>query len=323
MVLIVESGVWTAFEEDVLLQAKKRRSSIVVVVNKIDQQYPQGSFLAQIKERTEHVLLCSSVDAHKRNEYINIFKESLMRLCPEEFLSPKPILADIIPEKGLVVLIVPIDYEAPKGRIILPQVQCIRDALDHNSACVVVKESEYKFFLNNLKKKPDLVVCDSQVVDQMVADTPLDILCTTFSILFARYKGDLLEEVKGAAVLNTLKPGDKVLIAEACSHHAIEGDIGRVKIPRWLKEYVKGDLVIDSCAGRSYPDNLKEYKVVIHCGACMITRREMLWRIYQANQAGVSITNYGVCISLLQGVLERVLQPFGDILNVYQEMRKQ
>jgi [FeFe] hydrogenase H-cluster maturation GTPase HydF len=180
----------------------------------------------------------------------------------------------------------------------------------------VVKETEYRHILDNLKGSPDIVVCDSQVVARMVADTPDGVRCTTFSILFSRYKGDLIETVRGVAAIERLLPGDKVLIAEACSHHAIEDDIGRVKIPHWLREYVGGEVQIDVSTGRDYPDDLSKYKLVIHCGACMLTRREMLLRVHRARQEGVAITNYGVCISFLQGVLERVLSPFPAALYV-------
>ena len=212
----------------------------------------------------------------------------------------------------------PIDLEAPKGRLILPQVQTIRDALDNDAAVMVVKESEYARALSRLNRPPDVVICDSQVVKKMVAETPNDVACTTFSILFARSKGDLAENARSAAAIERLKPGDAVLIAEACSHHALEDDIGRVKIPRWLRQFVGGDLRIDVASGRDYPANLADYKAVIHCGGCMLTRREALYRMQLARQAGVPIVNYGVCISLLQGVLERVLSPFPAALQAYQ-----
>ncbi|MBP1722963.1 MAG: iron-only hydrogenase maturation protein HydF, partial [Deltaproteobacteria bacterium] len=172
--------------------------------------------------------------------------------------------------------------------------------------------------LTNLKAHPHLVICDSQVVLKMVADTPEGIPCTTFSILFARNKGDLVELARGAAVIDTLKPGDRVLIAEACSHHAIEDDIGRIKIPRWIRQYVGGDLRIDVFSGRDYPDHLKEYKLVIHCGGCMLTRREMLARIQKAKETKVPITNYGLSISFSQGVIRRVLSPFPAALDAFQ-----
>jgi [FeFe] hydrogenase H-cluster maturation GTPase HydF len=215
------------------------------------------------------------------------------------------------------VLVVPIDLQAPRGRLILPQVQTIRDCLDNDAAVVVVKEREYAAFLERLSTPPDIVVCDSQVVLKMVGDTPRDVPCTTFSILFSRNKGDLVEAARGAAVLGALGPGDKILIAEACSHHAIEDDIGRVKIPRWLRQYAGADIQVDVSAGRDYPDTLREYRLVIHCGGCMLTRREMLARIEQARMAGVPLTNYGVAISALQGVIERTLSPFPAARDAY------
>ena len=240
-----------------------------------------------------------------------------MKSVPKDFSDPLPLVGDLLPPGGIAVMIVPIDLSAPKGRLILPQVQTIRDILDNDAISVVVKEREYAHLMQNNIVKPDLVVCDSQVVMKMVADTPPDVKCTTFSILFARYKGDIVEEAKGAAAIDNLQPGDKVMIAEACSHHALEDDIGRVKIPRWLRQYVGIDLDIDVFSGRDYPDNLTDYKVILHCGSCMLTRTEKLSRIQAAKAAGVPITNYGIAISLVQGVLKRVLSPFPAALDAY------
>ena len=193
----------------------------------------------------------------------------------------------------------------------------LRDILDHGQSVVVVRETEYKQILEQLKEPPELVVCDSQVVDKMIQDTPPGVKCTTFSILLARIKGDLVELVKGIAAIQSLREGDKVLIAESCSHHAIEDDIGRVKIPKWLNKYAGFNVEWDVCSGRDYPDDLSIYKLVIHCGACMITRREMLTRIEKARQQRVFVTNYGVCISMLHGVIERVLEPFPNALKAF------
>jgi [FeFe] hydrogenase H-cluster maturation GTPase HydF len=200
--------------------------------------------------------------------------------------------------------------QAPKGRLILPQVQTIRDTLDNDATAVVVKERELADTLANLKNPPAIVVTDSQAILKVTADVPQHIPVTTFSILFARQKSDLAVMAAGAAAIEHLKPGDRVLIAEACSHHALEDDIGRVKIPRWLRQYVGGDLQIDTASGRDYPADLKDYKLVLHCGACMINRREMLTRLHRAQDAGVPVTNYGVAISFLQGVLKRSLALF-------------
>lgn len=229
------------------------------------------------------------------------------------------ITGDLVTEGDVVLLVMPQDSAAPKGRLILPQVQTIRDALDNGAAALVVKEREYPAMLARLKTPPDLAVCDSQVVDRMVADTPPEIPCTTFSILFSRLKGDMILMARGAAAIAALRPGDKVLIAEACSHHAVSDDIGRVKIPRWLRRYAGEGLQVDVSAGRDYPENLSEYKLVIHCGGCMLNRREVLSRIQAAARAGVPVTNYGMCISFVQGVLERVLTPFPEALAAFRE----
>ncbi|WP_155317992.1 GTPase [Desulfosarcina alkanivorans] len=206
--------------------------------------------------------------------------------------------------------------------LILPQVQTIRDALDYESAAVVVNERRYRQVLERLGRTPDLVVCDSQVVEQMVNETPAGIPCTTFSILFARLKGDLCAAARGAAAIEALGDGDRVLVAEACTHHPVEDDIGRVKIPRWLREATGCDLRIDTTSGRDYPDNLEDYRLIVHCGACMLTRREMLARIQRASAAGVPITNYGVCIAALHRVLRRVLEPFPEAWTAYENPTK-
>ncbi len=321
ILLVVEPDIWNEYEDDILTQAEKNRIPVIIAVNKVDLKIPDSAFIEKIKEKTKNFFLCSSKELKKRDDYVNDLKRCLMEICPDDFLNPPALIGDLLPSGGLAILIVPIDLEAPKGRIILPQVQTIRDALDNDAACLIVKEREYAHLLDNLKNPPDIVVCDSQVVLKMVADTPKNIKCTTFSILFARYKANLMAAVRSVLVIDKLKSGDKILIAEACSHHPVEDDIGRVKIPRWLRQYVGGDLNIDTCAGRDYPDNLKDYKLIIHCGGCMLTRREVLVRFRQGKEIGVPITNYGVCISFLQGVLERVLSPFPAALDVFKEKR--
>ncbi len=318
-ILIAEPNIWSKYEQNLIDEAQKRKTPVIIIVNKIDIQRPKGAFLKKLDKYTPYVILCSSIDIKNRDSYVNPLKEHIISVCPDDFINPPAIIGDLIPHKGIAVLIVPIDKEAPKGRIILPQVQTIRDALDNGQVSVVVKESEYPGILDKFTKKPDIVVCDSQVVDYMVKHTPGDIACTTFSILFSRNKGELNESVRSIRAINELKDKDKILIAEACSHHPIEDDIGRVKIPRWLKEYTQKDIIIDTTAGRDYPDNLSDYKLVIHCGGCMITRREMLMRIQKAKEVNVGISNYGVVISYLHGTLERVLSPFKDALWILQK----
>ena len=237
------------------------------------------------------------------------FKEALVKLLPEEFVNPPKIVGDLVPPKSTVILVIPVDKEAPKGRIILPQVQTLRDLLDSECLSYVVKESELKQALDNLKTPPALVVTDSQAFRQVSEIVPENVPLTSFSILFARLKGDLDEFVKGAQAIENLKDGDLVLILESCTHHAIEDDIGRVKIPNLLRKKTGKNLVIHNYAGHDFPD-LKDYKLVIHCGACMTNRREVLSRILIANQNGVPITNYGVAISYCLGILPRATKIF-------------
>jgi [FeFe] hydrogenase H-cluster maturation GTPase HydF len=323
VILVLEPNVWTAYEDHILDEARKHEVPFLLVVNKVDQQSPTQEYIEKIKEKSQRILFCSSIDFENRDRYVDVFKKYLIEVCPEEFLKPPPLIGDLLPPGGLALLIVPIDLQAPKGRLILPQVQTIRDALDNDASVMVVKEREYAHALHNLKTPPNVVVSDSQVVLKMVADTPESIKCTTFSILFCRNKGDLMELAKGASKIETLKPDDPVLIAEACSHHAIEDDIGRVKIPRWLRQYVGGDLRIDVFSGRDYPESLEEYKLIVHCGGCMLTRREMLSRIQKAKEARVPITNYGLCISFSQGVIKRVLSPFPAALDALKINRRE
>lgn len=318
VVLLVEPDIWSDFESEVCKKAKKNKTPLIVVINKIDQKKPRKVFIEKIKKETNFYLQAASRAKKNRNKYIVKFKKQLLKCCPDEFINPPPLMGDLMPDKGLAVLVIPIDFEAPKGRIILPQVQVIRDCLDHNQGALSVKENQYLDCLGKLNKSPDLVVCDSQVVSFVAKNTPASIKCTTFSIIFSRNKGDLLYQANSAAVIDKLKNGDKILIAEACSHHPIEGDIGRVKIPRWLRQYLGFDIGIDVFSGKDYPDNLSEYGLVIHCGGCMINRRQMLYRINLARKAGVPITNYGVLISYVQGVLKRVLSPFPLVSEIYE-----
>ena len=322
--LLLEPETWSAYEEEIFAHAAAKKIPVILVVNKIDRGGPSEEFLSLLREKTTRILPCSSTDASGRDRYVTQLKRLLLEVCPEEFLNPPPLIGDLLSSGtgvGLAVLVVPIDLQAPRGRLILPQVQTIRECLDNDAAVVVVKEREYAALLQRLTVRPDIVVCDSQVVLKMVGDTPPGVKCTTFSILFSRNKGDLVEAARGAAVLAGVRPGDKILVAEACSHHAIEDDIGRVKIPRWLRQFAGADLQVDVCAGRDYPENLAEYALVIHCGGCMLNRREMLSRIESAREAGVPVTNYGVAISVLQGVVERTLTPFPAALDAYRRER--
>lgn len=238
-------------------------------------------------------------------------RQAIIASAPADWEGP-PIVEGLLGPGELAVLVVPVDLEAPKGRLILPQVQTLRDILDHNAAAVVCKESELSSTLRRLGPSgPNLVVTDSQAFEFVAGVVPPEVPLTSFSILFARRKGDLRTLAEGALAADTLRPGDAVLVAEACTHHPIGDDIGRLKIPRWLQKHVGGPLHFTHSVGGDFPPNLAEYRLVVHCGACMINRKEMLYRLSVAQAAGVPVVNYGVLIAHLHGVLDRALRPFG------------
>jgi [FeFe] hydrogenase H-cluster maturation GTPase HydF len=317
--LIVTDCVWTNFEEDILSAMKERKIPTIVVFNKFDINQPQSQLLERLKNENIKTVLTVA------NKLIGMseLRQCLLDSAPPEFIESPNIAGDIVGPGQTAVLVVPIDKEAPKGRIILPQVQTIRDLLDSDCCCVVVKERELKAALDNLKTPPKLVVTDSQAFLKVAADTPPSILMTSFSILFARFKGDLVLQTQGAMQVENLKTGDKVLIAEACSHHPIGEDIGRIKIPRWLTQYVGGKLIFDTVQGNDFPQDLSEYKLVIHCGACMHNRRQMLNRLLQCRKQNVAVTNYGLVIAYSLGIFERALQPFPSALQAYHEIKSQ
>lgn len=311
-VMVCEGDSLGAEEKQIITLTSQRKIPLIKVYNKADKYNITA---------TDGIIM-SAADKNSRDKVLNELKAALIKACPEDFINSRPLLGDLTSEHSTVVMIIPIDYEAPKGRLIMPQVQAIRDCLDHNQNVLVVKENDYQAVLQNFKNPPALVVCDSQVVDKMVAETPAELKCTTYSILMARFKGDLQKMVAGAAMINKLQDGDKILIAESCTHHAVEDDIGRVKIPNWLKKKTGKNLQIDHVSGCDFAANLADYKLVIQCGGCAINRKEILSRIYKCEQAGVAITNYGVCISELKGVLQRVLKPFGDVYEAYLKAKK-
>lgn len=306
-VLVCTDTTLSPVEQQIIAELTERKIPFIKVYNQIN------NFSNVPTDGT----VVNATDFTARDRVLNELTAALIKICPEDYLQHTPLVGDLLPPDATAVMIVPIDYEAPKGRLIMPQVQAIRDCLDHNQNILVVKENNYAAALKNFKTPPALVICDSQVVDKMVAQTPPNIKCTTFSILMARFKGDLYKMTQGAAIINRLQNGDKVLIAESCTHHPMEDDIGRVKIPRWLQQKTGKTLDISHVCGCDFIPNLSEYKLVIQCGGCTINRREVLSRIQKCEAAGVAITNYGVCISELKGVLKRVLEPFGDIYQAY------
>lgn len=315
--IVTEAARWGPFEEGILAELAARKTPAVVVFNKRDLAEPDSKAVAELKSRK--IPWVETVASAGKG--VLDLREALIRAAPEDFINAPSILGDLIPPGELVMLVVPIDLEAPKGRLILPQVNAIRDVLDNDAYCVVVKERELRDALGRLRRPPALVVTDSQGFLKVAGDTPKDIPVTSFSILFARHKGDLAEFVRGALAIESLHPGDKVLIAEACSHHPIGEDIGRVKIPRWLMQYVGGKLDIRSVQGRDFPEDPRPYKLIVHCGGCMWNRREMLTRILRCRQAGVPITNYGMTIAYSLGIFERALAPFPGALETYHRLR--
>jgi len=315
MALIVTDGVWSEYEEKIRIALAQTETPIIAVFNKIDQLPPDDNLLTGLLQKG---LPCLRVSA-TTGAGIAALRDSLLDYAPDSFLEDPTILGDLVGAGEMAILVVPIDKEAPKGRLILPQVQSIRDLLDSDALTMIVKERELKLALESLKKKPKLVVTDSQAFLKVAADTPPDVLMTSFSILFSRFKGDLIAQTEGVRVINALKPGDRILIAEACSHKPICEDIGRVKIPRWLTQFVGGKLVFDVVQGRDFPDDLSPYKLVIHCGACMWNRKSMLSRLARCKAAGVPITNYGLAIAHSLGILDRALEPFPAALAAYRE----
>ena len=303
----LELGLLDAFEQ--------RKIPVLPVLNKSDLAKPADATLDRLIHRGLKPVVVSAV----RGEGLAEIREALVDLAPDEYLNAPTILSDLVPPGECAVLVVPVDKEAPKGRLILPQSQAIRDLLDHDAYAIVVQERELRTVLERLNRKPALVVTDSQAFLKVAADTPPDVPLTSFSILFARQKGDLLQFARGALAIDNLKPGDRIAIAEACSHHPIGEDIGRVKIPRWLGQYIGGSLEIQQVQGRDFIPDPKDYKLVIHCGSCMLNRREVLSRIFACNKAGVPITNYGMAIAYSLGIFERALQPFPAALDAYRQ----
>ena len=303
------------FELGLIATLREAKTPLVVVFNKCDVGAVAAETLARLAaEGIESV----AVSALKRTG-IDRVKEALLRVAPEARLDDARLLGDLVAPGEFVVLVVPIDLGAPKGRLILPQVQTLRDLLDSDAISVMVKERELASALARLSIPPRLVVCDSQVVQKVAADTPRDIALTTFSILMARAKGDFVGLAAGAGAISRLRPGDRVLIAEACSHHALADDIGRVKIPRWLRQFAGGDIEIDVRAGADFPEDLSPYALVVQCGGCTVTRRQILARQFRAARQRVPMTNYGMAISRVQGVIERTLECFPAALAAYRD----
>jgi len=305
--LVTEAGPGLgACELELLALIRAKNIPLLVVFNKSDLALPSEAALKQAADVTQAPVY--SVSALTLDG-VEELKLALAKTVPEE-ADKFQIVGDLLAPSDIVVLVTPIDKAAPKGRLILPQQQTIRDILEADAIAVVTKEFELRETLASLGRKPRLVITDSQVFAKVSADTPRDVPLTSFSILFARYKGDLDTLVRGAEAAETLKDGDRILMAEGCTHHRQSDDIGTVKIPRWLRQHTGKRLVFEHASGMKVPKDLSHYALVVHCGACMLNRREMHYRIQQATRAGVPIVNYGVLIASMQGILPRCLEPF-------------
>ncbi len=315
--IVTDTDLWRDWEDSLASDFRNRGVPVIVVRNKIDAGAPGEGFASAMEERRLTWVAVSALTG----EGFRDLREAVIRLAPDDFVNRPGIVSDLVPPGGVAVLVVPIDKEAPKGRLILPQVQTIRDLLDNDSMALVVKERELRSALDGLGSPPSLVVTDSQAFLKVAGDTPESIPMTSFSILFARFQGDLASMVRGAMAIDDLRTGDRVLVAEACTHHPIGEDIGTVKIPRWLTQYVGGRLDFVFQRGSELPDDLGSFRLMIHCGACMFNRRTMLTRIQRAESAGVPITNYGLTIAYSLGIFERALGPFPEALEVFRRGR--
>lgn len=313
-VIVVAAGEWGDFENMLADDFQLRKTPFIVVFNKSDIGRPDDELKADLdKKNVLHIEVTATEPVDCRHR----FRELLIQSLPEEFLQSPSIAGDLVNPGDVVMLVVPIDLEAPKGRLILPQVQTIRDLLDHDCCCMVVKERELREAMGRLREPPALVITDSQAFLKVAADTPDHVRLTSFSILFARLKGDLDSFARGAKAISRLRSGDRVLIAEACTHHQIGDDIGRVKIPRWLTQYVGGKLHFDHIQGGDFPDDITPYRLVIHCGSCTFNRRHLLSRIEKCRAAQIPMTNYGLAIAQSLGIIERALSPFPGAIESY------
>lgn len=312
-ILVAHAEVWGEYEESLLDTFREAHVPCIVAFNKADLAAPHPELCNALRDRAAAVVETSALHQHG----IDTLREALVHATPEEFLEPPAIVGDLVAPGALVTLVVPIDSEAPKGRLIHPQVQAIRDLLDHDAYALVVKEREFAAALERLKEPPALVITDSQAFESVARNTPPGVPMTSFSIVFARAKGDLSEFVRGAIAIDTLRDGSRILECEACTHQPTCEDIGRVKIPNWLRKRTGRELRFEHIQGHDFPEDLSPYDLVIHCGACMWNRREVLSRITRCRNANVPITNYGMTIAHSLGILERALSPFPDALATY------
>lgn len=310
--VIIDAAVGPSAEDLRLIKRiSAKKIPLLIVINKCETINEDKKTAYQALLSNGKLLFVSA------EQKLNIFelKEAIAQTVPADE-NKAQIVADLLSPSDFVVLVVPIDSAAPKGRLILPQQQTIRDILEADAAAIVVKENELTNTLQNLGKRPKLVITDSQVFKKVAAETPADILLTSFSILFARYKGNLQTSVQGVTALESLEDGDKILIGEGCTHHRQCDDIGTVKLPRWIKEYTGKNPEFIFTSGTEFPLDLSPYKMIIHCGACMLNEREMQYRIKCAADQNIPFTNYGITIAYINGILKRTVEPFPQIYKL-------
>jgi [FeFe] hydrogenase H-cluster maturation GTPase HydF len=307
-ILVADRRVWGDFEINLLAELKARNIPTVVALNK-DDLAPESDL-----PKFEGAAVVAVSALHGRG--IGSLREALLRIAPSDHLESRHLLSDLVPPGDVAVLVMPIDASAPKGRLILPQVMAVRDVLDGAGIAVVVQARELALALAGLKYPPALVVTDSQAFQSVATEVPDSVPMTSFSILMSRFQGGLAAQVRGTLAMEALRPGDRVLVAEGCTHHPTEEDIGRVKLPRWLNQKAGGALHFDTIQGRDFPQDLTPYRLVVHCGNCMGNPREMLTRIHRCEAAGVPITNYGLAIASTLGILERALRPFPEAREI-------
>lgn len=312
-VLIVDATVGkTSVDEELIRIFKEKEIPYLVVYNKADllktKDGNQFSSENKLNQNAEQSIYASAVTGQNIYE----LKERIASLAVTDELKLR-LVGDLLEPSDFAILVVPIDKAAPKGRLILPQQQTIRDVLEAGAAAIVIKEDELSNTLETLGKKPKLVITDSQVFAKVSKETPEDIWLTSFSILFARFKGNLKAAAAGAAAIDRLKDGDKILISEGCTHHRQCDDIGTVKLPRWIRNYTGKDLEFEYSSGREFPENVTKYSLIVHCGGCMLNEREMRYRQKCALDQEIPITNYGIAIAYMQGILKRCVEMFPDV----------
>ena len=307
-VLVVDASLGLCVEDFAFIEhIQKKQIPYAVAFNKSDLA-PSASLAKDLQYLKEHQIDFVSVSTADLSG-IDTLKEKIATLAKTEDTKLR-IVADLIHPSDFVVLVVPIDKAAPKGRLILPQQQTIRDILEADATAIVVKEYELRDTLAHLGKKPRLVITDSQVFAKVSADTPADIMLTSFSILFARYKGNLPALIKGVTALEQIEDGDKILVSEGCTHHRQCDDIGSVKLPRWIRQYTGKEPEFVFSSGTEFPADLSPYKMIVHCGGCMLNEREMKYRLACAKDQNIPMTNYGILIAYIQGILKRSVEPF-------------